>query len=194
MATLEAPPVSAQAIADNIVRHDAAKGNAPVHSFDPESSPQEKASAAGQDRDRLKPTNDSTAAAERGEFSMRLNPNRSQGSAGIPVDPSDLNMKPTVNIHDVDGNVNQVSNGGPVTPTPSNKDSEPPGAMPDGPAPSIPDWYKVGWRAVSGIDTPPLQEGEEKDRSVLGVFLAEQFYGEWYHNAALVFIVSFSPL
>lgn len=65
-----------------------------------------------------------------------------------------------------------------------------PGAMPSGPAPAIPDWYKVGWRAVSGIDTLVPLEGEEKDKSVLAAFLSEQYYGEWYHNAALIVSVS----
>jgi hypothetical protein len=199
MTTLDPPPGSAHALVDNIVKQDAAKGNAPVHTFDPDSSPQEKASAAGKARDKLKPVYDNIAGAERSMSSMYLSVNRSHRSTAVPVDPGKVNVKPTVNVHDVDGNVKEVSNGGPVKPAqpappaPSNKDAEPPGAMPDGPAPPIPEWYKVGWRAVSGIDAPPLQEGEEKDRSVLGVFLAEQFYGEWYHNAALIFVVSLSP-
>lgn len=65
----------------------------------------------------------------------------------------------------------------------------PPGGMPTAPAANIPDWYKVGWRAVSGIDLPPLAEGEEKDRSILHLFLSEQFYGDWYHNAAIIVFV-----
>lgn len=66
----------------------------------------------------------------------------------------------------------------------------PPGAMPAGPAPAIPDWYKVGWRAVSGIDNPTLTEGDAKDKTVLETFLKEQFYGEWYYNAGLIVLVS----
>ena len=62
--------------------------------------------------------------------------------------------------------------------------------MPPGPAPEIPDWYKVGWRDVSGIDRQKVVEGEEKDKELLSLFLSEQFYGEWYHNAALVVVVS----
>lgn len=64
--------------------------------------------------------------------------------------------------------------------------------MPNGLAPEIPDWYKVGWRDVSGIDRPALQEGEAKDKALLDLFLSEQFYGEWYHNAAMVVVVSIS--
>ena len=67
----------------------------------------------------------------------------------------------------------------------------PVGAMPAGVAPAIPDWYKVGWRQVGGIDTEPLAAGEAKDLSVLQIFLGEQFYGEWYWNAALIVFVSF---
>lgn len=64
-----------------------------------------------------------------------------------------------------------------------------PGALPDGVAPPIPDWYKVGWRQASGIDEAPLTEGEEKDKGVLDLFLSEQFYGSWYHNAAVILFV-----
>lgn len=69
---------------------------------------------------------------------------------------------------------------------------QPPGALPAGPAPVIPDWYKVGWRAVGGVDEPALTEGELKDKAVLDQFLSEQFYGAWYHNAAIIFFVSLS--
>ncbi|KAF9065440.1 hypothetical protein BDP27DRAFT_1228932, partial [Rhodocollybia butyracea] len=58
--------------------------------------------------------------------------------------------------------------------------------MPSGPSPAIPEWYSVGWRAVSGVDVPPLPKGEEKDHSVLSLFISEQFYGDWYHNAAII--------
>ncbi|EGO02737.1 hypothetical protein SERLA73DRAFT_165692 [Serpula lacrymans var. lacrymans S7.3] len=68
----------------------------------------------------------------------------------------------------------------------------PPGAFPSGPAPAIPDWYKVGWRAVSNIDAPALEEGEEKDKTILSMYLNEQYYGDWYHNAALIFFAVFA--
>jgi Ca2+-dependent lipid-binding protein len=41
---------------------------------------------------------------------------------------------------------------------------------------------------VAGIDKPH-REGEEKDKGILDMFLAEQYYGSWYHNAALIFFV-----
>ena len=64
-----------------------------------------------------------------------------------------------------------------------------PGAFPTKPSPTIPEWYTVGWRQAVGIDKPPLPEGEEKDNSVLHMFLTEQYYGEWYHNAAIIIFV-----
>ncbi|KAG1757254.1 C2 domain-containing protein [Suillus lakei] len=67
-----------------------------------------------------------------------------------------------------------------------------PGEYPSGLAPAIPDWYKVGWRAVANIDAPALEEGEEKDKHILQLFLAEQYYGQWYHNAALIFFAVFA--
>jgi Ca2+-dependent lipid-binding protein len=64
-----------------------------------------------------------------------------------------------------------------------------PGALPTTLAPAIPDWYKVGWRQVGGIDADPPATGEQKDRSVLDMFLGEQFYGHWYYNAGIVIFV-----
>jgi len=64
-----------------------------------------------------------------------------------------------------------------------------PGAFPTKPAPTIPEWYTVGWRQAVGIDKPPLSEGEEKDNSILHMFVGEQYYGEWYHNAAIIIFV-----
>lgn len=60
--------------------------------------------------------------------------------------------------------------------------------MPSAPAPQIPDWYKVGWRAVSGIDEP-VNENEAKDRTILETFVSEQYYGDWYHNAGIILFV-----
>lgn len=59
--------------------------------------------------------------------------------------------------------------------------------MPTAAATEIPDWYRVGWRQVSEIDRPPLPEGDEKNRSILEDWIKEQYYGEWYHNAAIIF-------
>lgn len=64
-----------------------------------------------------------------------------------------------------------------------------PGAFPTKVAPTIPEWYTVGWRQACGIDKPPLPEGEEKDNSILHMFIAEQFYGAWYHNASIIVFV-----
>jgi hypothetical protein len=66
---------------------------------------------------------------------------------------------------------------------------QPPGGMPAGPAGAIPDWYKVGWKAVGGLDAQ-APEGEDKDKLLLEAFLSEQYYGQWYHNAAIVVFVS----
>ena len=98
------------------------------------------------------------------------------------MDTGKTNVMPTITIEDVD-KLEEVQE----TTTPLQQ--QPPGAMPVGPAPPIPDWYKVGWRAVSGIDEPALPEGEAKDKTVLDAFLKEQYYGDWYHNAAIIVVV-----
>ena len=64
--------------------------------------------------------------------------------------------------------------------------SQAPGALPEGPASDIPDWFKIGWRAVGGTDNAPLTEGEQKDKATLAMFIEEQYYGAWYHNAAII--------
>ncbi|EEB88518.1 hypothetical protein MPER_13602, partial [Moniliophthora perniciosa FA553] len=55
----------------------------------------------------------------------------------------------------------------------------------------IPDWYVVGWRQHAGLDKPASAEAttsadKETDRRVLELFLTEQFYGEWWHNAGII--------
>ena len=91
---------------------------------------------------------------------------------------------PTITVEDVD----KVAADDEEATSPST----PPGSMPAGPAPVIPDWYKIGWRAAAGIDEPTLPEGEVKEKLVLDTFLKEQYYGEWYHNAAIIVGVSTS--
>jgi hypothetical protein len=93
---------------------------------------------------------------------------------------------PTITVQDIDAErpntastSKAVENGAPAIP----------GELPAQLVPSIPDWYKVGWRQMSGIDNEPVPEGEEKDKGVLDMFLSEQFYGSWYHNAALIIFV-----
>lgn len=137
--------------------------------------------------------------------------------AELAVDTGTANASvlPTITVEDVDrsravngngvvangnGVAGQKANGvasptspaWPASPT-EPADPEAPGAMPNGPAPEIPDWYKLGWRDVSGIDKAPAAAGDEADKEVLTLFLKEQFYGEWYHNAALIVAVSGFP-
>lgn len=94
-------------------------------------------------------------------------------------------LPPTITVTDADQDPHPTGVP-PESLPPSNKAV--PGALPDGPAPQIPDWYKVGWRAVGGIDEP-ITEGEERDKAILEQFLSEQFYGAWWHNAAVIFFV-----
>ncbi|KZT06296.1 tricalbin [Laetiporus sulphureus 93-53] len=156
-----------QAKVNGIVQDDAAKGRVAVHSFDPDMPPQEKAAIAGKEKEKLK-LNQAEPDAVGKE---------------VPVGTGNSNIVPTITIENVD----EKANGGETPPT---LEPQVPGSMPVGPAPAVPDWYTVGWREVSGIDTRPKAEDEEKDKYILQTFLSEQFYGDWYHNAALVVAVS----
>lgn len=60
--------------------------------------------------------------------------------------------------------------------TEEDDENQPPGAL-TGPAPAIPDWYKTGWRDVSGIDAP-IPAGEARDRNVIATFISDQVCSE----------------
>ncbi|KAG8883133.1 hypothetical protein FRB98_003307 [Tulasnella sp. 332] len=60
-----------------------------------------------------------------------------------------------------------------------------PGALPVAPVREIPDWFKAGWRAVSGIDDPP-PTGEAIDRLAINQWISDMYYGEWYHQAGIM--------
>ncbi|CAE6512911.1 unnamed protein product [Rhizoctonia solani] len=163
---MAAASAQAQAELNGIIHEDIAKGATP-HTFDANMSPAEKAAAAGQGRDELK----STAAQEKKEEARELPVDTGNGS----------NPAPTITVEDFDKATKEVledsntQNGQPM-----------PGMIPEGPAPPIPDWYKVGWRAHAGIDDPAPSH-EEKDRGILEQWLTEMYYGDWYHNAAVIF-------
>ena len=97
----------------------------------------------------------------------------------LPVDTGNSSVVPTITVHGVEAHPNDVATIVQPAETPGSFDAAPY---------VIPDWYKVGWRAAGGLDSPELQ-GEAKDAAILSVFLNEQYYGDWYHNAGLIFFV-----
>ncbi|KAJ7770832.1 C2 domain-containing protein [Mycena maculata] len=151
------------------IMQDSANGRVAVHSFDPEASPEQKGAAAGKARDQLKSVNNDSGP----------------GARELTVETGKSDVVPTITVEDMDGE---------KSPEPSHEHEDtpqPPGAL--GPAASaIPDWYRVGWRQASRIDAAPHAEGEEQDQGVLHMFLGEQFYGAWYHNAALIVFAVFA--
>ena len=77
MASSLPPAAASLADAHDMLSKDAARGNATVHTFDPDASPEEKAAAAGKARSQLKSVKDTTngdatAQAGRGEFPLSL--------------------------------------------------------------------------------------------------------------------------
>lgn len=178
------------------LRQDEQHGRVAVHSFDPDTPPKEKAAIAGQARDQLKSVTGKSAALERGMAAhCPFNPVYSYTGAEVAVDTGNSSAVPTITINGTDTAHSPIKDDDvPQAPVASPSEPlSPPGALPDGPAPSIPDWYRVGWRAVSGIDDPPLPEGAEKDKGVLEQFISDQYYGTWYHNAALIVAVRVLP-
>lgn len=97
----------------------------------------------------------------------------------LDVDTGNSGVIPTITVHDAETHSDDVATTVQPAKTPGSIDVAPY---------VIPDWYKVGWRAASGIDSPELQ-GDVKDATILSTFLKEQYYGDWYHSAGLVFFV-----
>jgi len=161
--------------------NDQSKGAA-IYSFDPDASPGEKAAAAGKARDQLKDVRSKDLDPAKGS-----SPNHTKSTSPhlypllleLAVDAGNSNVIPTITVGDTEAHPEDVA----TTVQPA----QTPGSIDAGPY-VIPDWYKVGWRAACGLDSPELQ-GEAKDAAILSAFLKEQYYGDWYHNAGLIFFV-----
>lgn len=169
-------------------KQDEDKG-AKVHSFDPDSSPEEKSAhvANGQPSSA---TNGGVVTDARGEYSIEFRaptcPSWLYRFLEVKLDTGGPPGPPTITLEDFDkvGEEGKTSQTVPAQPN----DQSIPGTIPDGPAPNIPDWYRVGWRAVSQIDQP-IAEGEQRDRDIIAMFVDDMYYGQWYHNAGIIFFV-----
>ncbi|KAI9258242.1 C2 domain-containing protein [Sporodiniella umbellata] len=90
-----------------------------------------------------------------------------------------------------------------------------PGAFVHEPLNKLPDWYRVGWTGLSSLPNPGDEEamshlvkthtaeqiqelyrgaratnGDEMN-DLISQFINEKYYGEWYHNCAVVFVCIF---
>ncbi|CCA70918.1 related to TCB3-protein localized to membranes, bud-enriched [Serendipita indica DSM 11827] len=112
-----------------------------------------------------------------------------KGAQGLAVPATKAPpIVPTLTVEDVDATETAEAKAAEKSPHSAvSETSTTPGDLPAKKAPVIPDWYKIGWRQVSGIDEP-MAEGEERDRGILFQFIDEQYYGEWYHNAAIIIV------
>ncbi|KAK0233307.1 C2 domain-containing protein [Armillaria fumosa] len=155
------------------LQKDEDQGRVAVHSFDPDASPEAKAAAAGKARE-------------------ELNLPKAPSEQEVPIDRGNSAVVPTITVHDADAASENPKVQAESVEQVDEDASVPPGALPTAAAPSIPDWYRVGWRQVSGIDQPPPHEGEEKDKAVLETFFTDQYYGSWYHNAGIIVFAVFA--
>jgi hypothetical protein len=97
---------------------------------------------------------------------------------------------PTVTVEDVDASPttsNKPTSAAPAVSSTVIDTKATPGDLPAGKAPVIPEWYKSGWQPAADDDS--LNEETLRDKSVLMQFIDEQYYGEWYHNAAIIVVV-----
>ena len=108
-----------------------------------------------------------------------------RNGAELPIDTGKNGAVPMITVEDTD----RPTNGDDKKPAQAPPEPSAPGTYPSGPAPEIPDWYKVGWRAVAGVDVPQSQDENARDKAVLERFLSDQFYGAWYHDAGIIIFV-----
>jgi hypothetical protein len=100
----------------------------------------------------------------------------------LAIATGDNDVVPTITVEDAESEQPHIADvKAPQASTPA-----PPGTF-GGAAGSIPDWYTVGWRQFAGIDK--VSDAEQKDRSIIEAYLSEQYYGAWYHNAAIIIFV-----
>jgi hypothetical protein len=175
--------IRAHGQANDIVQNDASRGNVAVHSFDPDASPAEKAAAAGKAGKQLTSTLPAKPVeGGRGQPFLYVLPASCRvGSLplqGLAVDTGSDGPIPTITIEDVDKEGPKDTPSVPVQP----------GQLPASKAPVIPDWYKVGWRAFTDLDKP-LEEEDQKQLRLMNTWISEQYYGQWYYNAAVIIFV-----
>ncbi|GAA5948387.1 hypothetical protein JCM10213_004407 [Rhodosporidiobolus nylandii] len=181
---------------------------APVHTFSATDSPAEKAAAARKTASsQLAAVDMSAAPALRG---AELASFQEKGAAAVPSDVgtgSGSRTATTTSLREVEAvskDVKKEEQEGRGDETPEERarrlrreegrvDEEgnevPPGGMPakeaePGKVREIPSWFAIGW---TGQDrTLFLSPEEAKERSILEDFVSEAYYGQWYHNAALI--------
>jgi hypothetical protein len=109
----------------------------------------------------------------------------------VPIATGDSDIVPTITVEDAESEQPHAADAkAPQTETTSTPAL--PGTLSNA-AGVIPDWYTVGWRQFAGLDKG-ISEAEQNDRSIIEAYLSEQYYGAWYHNAAIIVFVRHTHL
>nr|XP_018259792.1 uncharacterized protein I303_07863 [Kwoniella dejecticola CBS 10117]OBR81950.1 transmembrane protein [Kwoniella dejecticola CBS 10117] len=160
---------------------DAVKG-APVHTFDPDASPEQKAASKAQAKASLGLPSSATIKATLGQVGSYV-PGQTKkeeldlGGRAVTIDTSTSKSAPvpTVSLADVDKASKAEGQGA--------GDQDIPGAIPTGAAPSVPTYIKTGWRQVAGLGK---DDKTAEESNILAAYLTEQMYGAWFHNAGII--------
>lgn len=91
-----------------------------------------------------------------------------------------MDVKPSISLADVNAASEQEKG---RSDTAATGQPAMPGGLPSKVAAAIPEWYQVGWRAnsLAFLDSGGDLE-QARQRSLLGEFLDESYYGGWYHE------------
>ncbi|WWC72638.1 uncharacterized protein I206_106602 [Kwoniella pini CBS 10737] len=160
---------------------DALKG-APVHTFDPDASPEQKAASKAQAKASLGLPSSATIKATLGQVGTYV-PGQTKkedldlGGRAVTIDTSTSKSAPipTVSLADVDRASRAEGQGA--------GEQDLPGAIPTGAAPSVPTYIKTGWRQVAGLGK---DDKTAEESNILAAYLTEQMYGAWFHNAGII--------
>lgn len=107
----------------------------------------------------------------------------------MPLQDGPPTVIPTITVQDTDEGSKTVASGTDQSAELVQQEEDSvPGGYSTPTASTIPDWYRVGWHQMVEVDDNI--SGEEKDKGVLDLFLKEQYYGDWFHNAAIIVFVS----
>ncbi|BEI84326.1 hypothetical protein CcaverHIS002_0409300 [Cutaneotrichosporon cavernicola] len=111
-----------------------------------------------------------------GMGALKDDPKGSARAVAIDTSTSASAPKPTVSLEDAKKAA--------AAPT----EDDIPGTIPKTVLPGIPEWMGIGWKEVAGVAGKGRPDAQtSQDLSILSGFLKEQYYGQWWHNAGIIF-------
>lgn len=111
-----------------------------------------------------------------GMGALKDDPKGSARAVAIDLSTSADAPKPTISLEDAKKALD------------AHTEDDIPGTIPKTVLPGIPQWMGIGWKEVAGISGQGKHDAEtQQELSILSSYLKEQYYGQWWHNAGIIF-------